>query len=43
MVLNSFGAIGDYGRPNGRLLLSTRVDITSCNDVMKIAMFQMSL
>ena len=31
----SFSAIGDYSRPSGRPLLSTLVDITSCNDVIK--------
>ena len=35
MLINSFGAIGDYSRPSGRPLLSTLVDITSCNDVIK--------
>ena len=36
-VFNSFGAIGDYSRPSGRPLLSTLVDMTLCNDVIKTA------
>ena len=35
--INPFGAIGDCSRPPGRPLLSTLVDITSCNDVIKTA------
>ena len=33
--VNSFSAIGDYSRHSGRPLLSTLVDKTSCNDVIK--------
>ena len=36
-AFNSFGAIGDYSQPYIRLLLSTLVDITSCNDIIKTA------
>ena len=36
-AFNSFGAIGDYSQPSIRLLLSTLVNITSCNDVIKTA------
>ena len=36
-MFNSFGIIGDYSRPSGRPLLSTLVDITSYNDVIKAA------
>ena len=34
---NSFGAIVDYSRPSGRPLLSTLVDITSYNGIIKTA------
>ena len=39
-TFDSFGANGDYSRPSGRMLLSTLVDITSCNDVSKTASFR---
>ena len=45
-LINSFGAIGDYSsRPSRRPVLSTLVNIMSCNDVIEniSQYFQMSM
>ena len=35
--INSFSTFGNYSQPAGKLLLSTLVDTTSYNDIIKYA------